>query len=149
MVIRMLQVLTVIMNEIQQKELVTGLVVAATLAQAFCMTLVVKLLTSGDNLVQIMMFAVVLVDCVMLLTVLLGNMACVNTQSQETHRCMKDFIRSNKLQGRSRRWLEKFWQSFSMNKVRFGSLNYIEKLTPLNCIDYANELTAELLLITR
>lgn len=44
------------------------------------------------------------------------------------------------------KWKQRFYKSCSLVKIRFASTNFVDRLTPLACVDLANELTLEWLL---
>lgn len=41
------------------------------------------------------------------------------------------------------KWKQRFYTSCSSIKIRFASINFVDRLTPLACVDYANGLTLQ------
>lgn len=142
---RTLQVLGILMNEIQQKFLITSLVIAATLILSCGMTVVVQMPFTKGNLLQLSVFLVLMTDSALLLIVILGNMSKVLVQSHRIFEVVRTHMTTQKISDRKQ--MEKFLKSCNFVKVRFGTLNYIDSLTPIKCIDFANDLTVQLLLI--
>ncbi len=55
-------------------------------------------------------------------------------------------IRSREPKGKH--FLKRVYWSLSFIKVKFGSFNFVDSLTPLNLVHFANELTVQILLLT-
>lgn len=50
---------------------------------------------------------------------------------------------------KERKWAERFVKSCGLIKIKFGGNNFVEELTPLNCLSHATQLAVQILLYTR
>lgn len=139
---RTLQILGVLQNEIQQQFLLTELVVASIVLLSLCTTIVTKLGISG---IVAVVCIIIVVDCLSILTVLLGGMAMVHSTSVKGTQQLMALLALEKANFKTRRMI---YKSLVSIKMRFGSINFVDSLTPLKCIDYANSLTVQLLLLS-
>lgn len=138
------------MNKIQANILIPGLVTAGIALQPFAVNSMFKLHPTKDNLVKFVMFGVLLVECSLLLVVLLGGMAEIYQQSCASfnmfRKCMALKYKENQ---KDVKWQTKFFRSCGYMKVKFGSINFIDNCTALVCMDFANNLSLQLLLISK
>lgn len=134
------------MNEIQQKIPMSVIVVAGILAQSLSMTTLVKLPWKSDNILSLILYAGVLINCILAMSVTLGGMAGILGQCENT---LKNLHSHNTLTAsrKEQRCRKIFYRSCMAIKVRFGSINFVDQLTPLNCINFANDMTLNLLLV--
>lgn len=145
---RILQILGILLNEVQQHELVTGVIVTAVCLLSLSTTSLTRVnLSRQQNIIVFGLLLILMIDCILTMIVLLGGMALVNTTSSDRLlRFRKLFVRPSRIEGRV---IKKICRSCDTVKIRFGSFNFVNNLTPLKCIDFANNLTVQLLLITK
>ncbi len=161
-VYRSIQILACIANEIQQKVFVSTVVIAATIMTSICTTTVVKLPWTSGNIMPLLMFSIVGVNCVLAIVTSVGGMASVYTESVKVTRKLqksigiiggggyRTFVNVNRVcMGRwlEIKWKQRFYRSCVPIKIRFGSINFVDRLTPLACLDLANGVTLQLLLL--
>lgn len=139
---RHLQVLARIMNIVQQGVHMTVLIVAAVIIQAVSSTILVRIPVTLRNVPNILVFSIILVDATLACVVCLGGLAAVHSESEKVYQKMK----AKEVNGHSI-WQHRFLKSCQLIKIRFGSFNYVDRETPLNCINMANALTVQLLLL--
>lgn len=89
------------------------------------------------------------IDMLLALLVLLGGLAKLHLQSAKFVQNIKELRRGIKGSLKQRKETGMLVKSFSLINAKFGSLNYIEPLTPLNCINLSNDLTVQLLLLSK
>lgn len=150
---RTLQVLGTIMNGVQQKVWITYTIVGTIMCQCLSFSLVIKTIQTksyNHNLILLGVFSVVGLNDVLLLSFLVGGMAQV---MEESHKLIRQWKKPPSTLGikicREKLWESRFVKGCDIIKVRFGALNFIDKVTPLNCLDFANEITVHILLIAQ
>lgn len=97
-----------------------------------------------------MCFFVIFVNTVLFLLVLLGGMANILDYSRQilTKRKRSRFVVGGNVGiRRNIRWVKKLYTSCRPVKFKFGKLNFVDRLTPLNCTVFANRLTLKLFLV--
>lgn len=157
---RTIQVLACIANEIQQKVFMSVIVIAATFLISLCTATVVWLPWTIDNLLSILMFLTIGIDCTLAVVTSVGGMAGVYTESVKVIRKLQTSIgiiggggyrnlvgRGDGCGSMEVKWKQRFYRSCMSIKIRFASINFVDRLTPLACVDFANDLTLQLLLI--
>lgn len=146
---RTLQVLAVFMNEVQQKVLVTSIIFAGVPLTAFGLVFLIQTMQADADPVLLCLSIVVIPNGTLAMIALLGGMARLYSESEK---CRNGFI--HRLQSyawsfKERKQWKTFGKSCSLIKVKFGKINFIERLTPLNCINSTSDLTMQLLLVGR
>lgn len=146
---RRVQILAQAGNALQQKSLVTVIVVGAILVQSICMTFLIRGkwtigtgFAMGESVLHVG-------NCVSILLMYTGGLASIYGESKDL--LQKRFKEAMAKQGQSRRmtrYVRRFIKSCPLIKIKFGSLNFFDELTPLKCIDFANHLTVNTLLLT-
>lgn len=169
----MLQVLGTLMNEIQQKAMVTSIITCAIWIHCLALNVLIKMPNGHGDLIFFFVFLFLTVEAWGAVSVCVGGWSQVYIQSEKNSqhfarnlaktkmpaRCLKQgnafkqvasVVASSNMEAGRRRYvleLKRFYKSCSYVKVKFGSLNFIERLTPLNCMDTSLALTVNLLLI--
>lgn len=142
--------LGIIQNEVQ-KELVTVVLFAILLSlQSFAGVALVRLPKSAGGLLLVVLAALAF-DSILGQLVILGILAKPFAQSKHSLIICKTNLgkmRAEFAHSKDFRYMQKFVKSWSHVKIQFGSINYLDEQTPLNCINFANNLTLQLLLIT-
>lgn len=136
------------MNEILQKVVVTVAIVGGILTQSTCIAMLVGTLKENKSWMEIGMAIAVFLNGVTVLAFLLGGLAQVNATSKTTLIKLRKHLAKKGKVGRGKICPERIYlHSFPCIKVQFGDLNYLESLTPLKCVDYANSVAAQLLML--
>lgn len=142
---RQIQLLAKLNNGIQQKAYMSLIIFSAIVQQSFGVTALLKLPWSAENIIGLVVACILVVDTTAAMVVLLGGMAAVNTTSDEVANKLQKNLTT--FRGKERRWRNRFYKSCGGIRIYFGTFNFVEQLTPLNCIDFANGLTIQLLLL--
>lgn len=145
---RTLQYLGILQNEILQRVLLTSVIFSSIFTQSCTCALLVSTYNSITNWFELALVTVTVVNTFPILLVLLGNLAsvyviskkCLQTQNKE----MLCTFTGNMSKIRAER---KYLRSCQCIKVGFGDLNFVDQTTPLNCIDFTNNLTVQILLL--
>src|SRR5688572_20787385 len=96
------------------------------------------------------------VDATICHVVNLGGMAAMHTQCVDSFRLLNEDLVTEVKKGtvsmtvakrKELRWRRRFYRSCVSIKAMFGSFNFVDALTPLNCIDMGNDLTVNFLLL--
>ncbi len=145
---REIQVLAVFMNEIQQWSINSVTAFFVVILHAVCISGLTRLSWNVGNLLSIMFLIFALFAAIMVKIGVFGLYAGVNGSS---NKMVKKLQRKNGLFVRERRSDKKLRQKFYLScnclKVYFGSMNFADRLTPLQFIDASNTITVNLLLL--
>lgn len=144
---RTLQVLATLMNEIQKDMMIPCITLCAIPAVSISMVMVVRTPPTNGQILESVTVFFGLFEVVFILLVIFGAMAQVIKQSETTFQELKRHLSECKNQTRLEvHWKRKFYRSCNNIKVKLGSINFIDRLTPLNCVNMANDFTVQLLL---
>lgn len=145
---RTLQYLGILVNEILKTSIVTAMMICSIFTQAFSCVLLILMFDSHKTWIEFLMATVILGDSVPILVILVGGLARVWVISSQVLKNVRrhTLIRSTKCITSGKPKL-KFLNSCSCIRVGFGDLNFVDQTTPLNCVDFANNLTVQLLLL--
>lgn len=147
---RTLQCLGILFNEILQKVIVTAVVVCTIVFQAFCSAILISPRDSQKGWIEMGFMILMIVNSVAVLLLLMGGLAGVYVMSNDVLEiAMRHTLVPVKNCRRSRKIDVRFLRSCQCIKVGLGDLNFVDKTTPLNCIDFSNALTLQLLLLQK
>lgn len=146
---RTVQLLGKLFNEILQRVFVSVILVYCVLRQAICSALVIVAYKMPQvNLVEVGVVGLMQLDTATALVVLIGGLSQVYATSSEViYGCRKYSAAGSSFSKAKYRSEIKFLKSCSHVMVAFGELNYIDKVTPLNSIDFSNNLAVQFLLL--
>ncbi len=149
MLYRQLQIFNTLCNSVQQSCLCVFIAGQTVLVSVMLCLLVghVNEKYEETNKVMIATFTIMTVDGTLTILLTLGGMASVFKDSKSTLSATKR-LESTLMVKRERLWLQKYLRSCSEIKVKFGDNNFIEELTPLRCVHFAIDLTAQFLLLS-
>lgn len=138
------------MNEIL-KNVVTIKLMTCVLAQAVGLTTLVQLAShfDADDSVAIVTFSLMIVLVSVNILGIGGGMAAIFSDSSRALIALKKLneqVGSIKNSRKLRKGAYLFWQSCTLIRVKMGSANHMDSLTPLVFIDFANNLTVNFLL---
>ncbi|CAL8132214.1 unnamed protein product [Orchesella dallaii] len=144
---RKIQVLAILNNAILKTAVLIFLVFPVFLL-AISIAVLVKLDWNSDNVFVIVLFISMICDTIPELLICVGGAVGTYTES-------KTFLTklgvsnsdTNLYKGAEFRWLQRFRKSCPPIKIQFGPDNFLEELTPLNCLNSAVNLTMQLLLL--
>lgn len=144
---RTLQILATMMNDIQQMSLVSPIITFAIPLTAFAASVLIRSLQRIDRYAVVAVTANVLINGAAALLLILG---CMAQLLQESEKCLKNIntIVADFPEVNGRNAFKKFFKSCPVVKAKFGSINFVERLTPVNCINFINDLTLQMLLTT-
>lgn len=147
---RILQVLGVLMNEIQQKVMVTSVMSAGIWIHCLSLNVLIKMPDGENNILFAGVFLFLTLEGAGCISVVVGGWAQVNIQSENLFQRLNCNLSESAMHGeRNVHELRKFFRSCAYVKVKFGTLNYIDRLTPLNSIAFSLDLTVNLLLLRK
>ncbi len=139
-----------------------NIVIGATILVSLCTTTLVWLPWVSENYLALLMFTTIGVDCMLAVVTSVGGMAGVYTESvkvtKELQKSLgiiggggyRTFANGNRVptgHWLAVKWKQRFFKSCTPVKVRFASINFIDRCTPLACLDFANGITLQLLLL--
>lgn len=148
---RNVQLLGKLFNEVLQRVVVTILIVQTLLGQAIFSALLISLHnTPTANLFEMGVIGLMQMNTFAAIVILIGGLGQVYVTSADVNWACVKHTANNKISSRYKRNADmKFLRSCSDVRVCFGELNYIDRLTPLNCIDFSNNLAVQFLLLKR
>lgn len=147
-VYRHVQLLTNLSNSIQQKGIIPGLLVECTTVSGVILAFLVQTPASSENLLVLLTLTLTCVDCVLFILLCLGTLAIVYKESRVTCEKIRLDLASI-VDWNERKWTQKFLKSCSVLKMKLGGSNFVEELTPLNCLDNALQIAVQILLLRR
>lgn len=155
LIYRKLQVLALLMNEIQAYGITDNLIFIVVVAQTVGLCTLINLFQNGINTISawflLTLYVVDTFNTTIFIVVIFGIMADVWELSNEAVNNLAIFTRVKYTDAKITRSEFKMkqiaYQSFNTIKVKFGSLNCLDRLTPLTCLRFVNELTINILLI--
>jgi len=142
---RFIQILAVLMNAVVHKTLLMlmmGCIFVSSVSLAAC----VKLKWTFANLFPLSMAFLILFDAMAILVVLLGGMVISYLKAKTIFQCLKGFS-AKRLSKKEHKFLRKSCKSCPPFKIRFGKVNFLEPLTPLNCVAFVINLAVQMLLL--
>jgi len=86
------------------------------------------------------------VDATLVLVVLVGGMVGVYLDSKSVFQILWKRLGTN-LPRNERKYLLKYYRSWLI-RINLGSSNFLDALTPLNCLSFAFSITVQILLIS-
>lgn len=142
---RRIQVLSIYMNEIQRWGLTGNGAISVVLVFTFNLTGLVRALGKSADPVMISFFLFLIGCACVWNSAGLGAQANIHTTSLEVLQDLRQCCRANRcMHGK---WLQTFYRSCSTVKVGLGSINFIERSTPLTILSYSVDCTVNFLLL--
>lgn len=147
---RTIQVLINVLNDIQRIVL-TFEVIPSTLFLSISTMGLLVFPWRNEYAMALSFMVIANLVCVTLLLVILGGFANLELESEQIPRRVFTLFNKRILTGQRQkvREIRVLCRSCVRTSVKFGYMNWVEKLTSLKCIDFANELTAQCLLLRR
>lgn len=143
---RYLQILTTMLNEFQNGLLILSFIVIPILVFSYSLVSFIKV--SHMELVFIASLLGILGNGFLAVLCIQGQMAAVYMKSEELIENMKR--KQNFFETKKERMIQhKFYKSCMPLRIMMGSANYIDNLTPLNCLNHAMDLSVNILLLSR
>lgn len=127
--------------------MVPVIIAACVIALGVSLALIVKLPASGENLAILIVLSAEVIDGQMMLVLGMRGFGEVYEKSKQalrTYNLNMSGVRCHK----DRRWTRKFLKSCGAIKMKFGGNNFVDRLTPLNCISHSLQLSVQILLLT-
>ncbi len=148
---RKIQILGCFCNEVQQSDLMLVIIVGGTLVLVSAINAAFLVPWTMENAFGLVLFALCMVDMSFLLLVCAGAMAEIFQEFDDA----LDRLKRRKVMIGQRgkrlccKWRERFYLSCTPIKFKFGQFNFVERLTPLNCIMFAIDQSVSLLLLSK
>lgn len=145
---RYMQLLGILGNEILHVT-ITVILASAIFLQTFSMTILVKMDGHDNNWILTFILAVILIEAVMILIFLIGGMGEVCVTSKIIFLTLKKKMCQEYLNGQrhTKRAVRILCRSYAPIRICFGEINFIDRVTSLHCIDFANCLSNQCLLL--
>lgn len=145
---RSIQILANILNDIQQNIIVPVTMLECIIALGVSLAMLVHTLPTSENIPIFIIMSNACVDTLLFLLISLGGLAAVCKESRMIlHKIKSGF--SSVFRRREKMWIQRFVKSCGVIQMRFGGNNFVDDLTPLNCISHAAQLTLQILLLWR
>ncbi len=146
---RRIQVLGCMCNEVQQSDLLPSIIITGIIETTIGITATCWVDWTPENTPGLVFFVILVLDTILLLLICFGVMAQIYQEYQDfLDRVTKRRMVSTRTKKRMcYKWKERFYLSCTPVKFKFGQLNFIERLTPLNCILFSIDQSASLLLL--
>lgn len=146
---REIQLLSDLNNYIQQWPVVTLYMVVAIVQHGFSVCGLIRIIKQPNaDIVGIFLFSVIVMDTFLVIVVAFGGMSKVIEDSRKMiHESKRHLFACCGVSCAERRWVRQFMRSCPIIKIKFGSNNFVEALTPLNCLSSALEIAVQLLLL--
>lgn len=143
---RYIQQVANLCNDIQQKIVISTLLSGAIVLLGVNLALLIRFTSGPGNTSLIMITGTTCVETGVFLIFSLHGMAEINHHSKSNLQRLKG--RLFLITGReNRRWTQRFIKSCAAIKIKFGGNNFVERLTPLNCISHALQISVQILLL--
>ncbi len=143
-IFRQLQILTAMLNAFHQGPPIIYVLTGPMLMSALCLSTLVQ--GSIPDFMSIAVLAILLVDCNMILMVIFGQMATVYRRSCKILKFMTSKYDREK-RNRQNKWEQRFYRSCSPLKIMISKANFVDVLTPLNCVQISIGLSVNLMLV--
>ncbi|CAL8146084.1 unnamed protein product [Orchesella dallaii] len=151
LVYREIQVLAILNNIINQSAIFV-LTAGVIVLLALCLTATIRLEWHMENIFAVAFFGIMSIDCFLFLLVCVGGMVSPYVESRKALETLKRQRPKNEFVRRGSRycyrWLQTYVKSCFLIKVKMGKDNFLEELTPLNCVNLAINVTVNILLLT-
>ncbi|CAL8146960.1 unnamed protein product [Orchesella dallaii] len=144
---RNIQVLALLTN-ILVNTAVTGLVFCTILMVALGLAGFVRLEWVTCNFLSLAFCFMMVLDGMFALIVLLGGMVGVYLESKWVFQALRRNLSVCTTEKYKRKFLSRFYKSCRFIRIKLGSINFVDTLTPLNCVNFAVNLAVQVLLIT-
>ncbi|CAL8146970.1 unnamed protein product [Orchesella dallaii] len=144
---RNIQVLALLTN-ILVNTAVTGLVFCSILIVALGLAGFVRLEWVSCNFLSLAFCFMMGVNGMFTLIVLLGGMVGVYMESKSVFQALRRNLSVCITEKYKRKFLSRFYKSCRFIRINLGSINFVDTLTPLNCVNFAVNLAVQVLLIT-
>ncbi len=148
---RELCIINILCNCVQQKyvEILMGMAICLLSISLNLMVMFINQSSQEQtNGLIVVLFALVVAECVFVLLVIFEGMVGVYKESKYKLRICKRMMNTYE-SVKCRRWIRRYWGSCNVLKIKFGEVNFFEELTPLRCLDLAFNLTVQLILLSR
>lgn len=145
---RHIEVIASICNKIQQRTQLPTIIAGSIVTLGVSLAFLVQTPATPDNASLLVLMLLASVNTTFFLLFCLGSLAQVYKESVAALESIR--LQLPKVsEVNERRWLRKFIRSCAVIKMKFGGNNFVEELTPLNCISHAIDLSVQILLLGR
>lgn len=147
---RNVQVLSTLWNKVQQN-LLGAFIVGATLDVASSLALLSKgVKEKSFNNLTIGALGLTAIEGIAGLLLMLETPISINRESKKLLANVKQYqYMKVGIPGMKSKWGKLFWKSCAALRIKFGENNFLEEATSIRCLDWANDLTVQILLLSR
>lgn len=143
---RHIQLLTIICNNIRQKVMLTAGMVGSIITAGTGLAVIIRTPCTPDSLPVILVMGLLSLNTCLFMLFCLGEMAELYMVSKQACKNIKLIIPSVSSQ-RTRKLTGSYLRSCGPLRSKFGGNNFVEELTPLNCMSHAFQLAVQILLL--
>jgi len=139
-------VLEVLLNTILH-EAIMLLIVMSIMVSSVSLAACIKLQWIAVNFLPLLTSVFLFIPTFGMLLVMLSGMVGAHLKSIRVLQGLRQSLSRNGYNNRTKKWVRMLCKSCSPVKLRFGSGNILEACTPLNCSNFALNLSIQILLV--
>lgn len=147
-VYRRIQLLASLCNEIQQKIIVPAVIAGTITSVGFGLPILVLTPRTSENVALLVTVFAIVLSTMSFMIFCLGGFVDVYKESKISLEIVRSNIWHLSVR-KNREWAMRVLWSCGLIKIKFGGNNFVEELTPLNCLSFATQLAVQLLLLKR
>lgn len=149
-VYRKIQLLGNLLNEVQEKYLMTIIILICTVLPAMCAATLVKICWNMKNFVFIAVFVVITMECSIFVVLALGGMADLYRKSSKSLLILQRPQLINRFQVglNNNQWKYAFLRSCAAIKAKNFPIDFVQQHTPLRCLDFTSVVAINILLLS-
>lgn len=110
--------------------------------------ILVKIPSKPENIYVLFLVGLVCVDTAVFILLCLGTFADVYKESKLALQNLRSFFPKIATR-KERKWSARFFMSCGVIKMKFGGNNFVEQLTPLNCLNHGLQIAVQITLLWR
>lgn len=145
---RHIQLIASLYNDIQQRQALPTLILGSTVFFAVSLAFLVQTSFSTENLSITILMSLMCVDGAFFILLSMSTLAAVFKESRVASQKITSDL-SNITGRMEQRWARKFLKSCGAIKIKLGGNNFVEELTPLNCLSHGVQAAVQILLLWR
>ncbi len=149
-VYRQVQILNILYNHIQKNSLGVEIICAILGISTSLSFMVANLNGDHDesNVLVLTTYCLAISNSLFALVLVVGRMVTVSLKNERYLNNVSK-LEYGRVSRKERLWIKQFWRSCAKTKIQFGENNFLERLAPLRCLDYAVNLAVQFLLVSR
>lgn len=143
---RYLQLVANLCNDYLKSRVVPATMAGTVMVFGVSLAIVIKLFSQQGNTFFLLLMATICVETAFYIMFGFRGLAEVHDLSKRSLQIAKK--RTATIRGSlKRKWTRQFVKSCWVIRMKFGGNNFVEMLTPLNCISHATQIAVQILLV--